>query len=160
MHTRYTAEGTVTPSCSKSHITYVVNIDDKITKLNIDFSYEPKCLDDMEISKHLIQGCLNTYCTDVNRDNQEDWKAYLPLKNLLTLSIDGPDGFRGAAHRLANHQQISISKESATYGFIKGDMLPGRWVITISVHAVVTEHCTYKLHVWEGESRDEDMDTL
>ncbi len=150
MNTLHLTEGTLTPSCSKSHISYVFNIDDNVSKLNIDFSYNPKFLDDIEMSQQIINTCLSEYCKDNEAEYKESWEEYLPIKNLLTLSIDDPHGFRGAAHRHPNNQKITISKEDATSGFIQGDIIPGSWTVTISVHVVVTETCNYKLHIWEG----------
>lgn len=83
MNTLHLTEGTLTPSCSKkSHISYVFNIDDNVSKLNIDFSYNPKFLDDIEMSQQIINTCLSEYCKDNEAEYKESWEEYLPIKKI------------------------------------------------------------------------------
>lgn len=144
------AEGKLTLSCSKSHIRYTFTLPDEISRLNIDFSYQPKKLLDEERSKTLIQEGMRKFCENPDVKEPDGWKSYMPLYNLLTVSIDDPKGFRGSAHRHTPVQHLFISEDRASPGFVQGGLPKGQWSVTISVHAVVTEECCYKLHVWEG----------
>ena len=59
------------------------------------------------------------------------------IRNLLTLSVFDPHGFRGAGHRHAPEQTVTIGRREATPGFIAGPMTPGRWEIELDLHAVL-----------------------
>jgi len=145
------AEGKLTPACSKSHIKYTFNLPVQSRRLNIDFEYQPKKLFDEERSKMLIQEGLRRFCENPDENELNSWKSYMPLSNLLTISIDDPKGFRGSVHRHTPVQHLFITEDAASPGLIQGSLPEGQWSVTISVHAVVTEECCYKLHVWEGD---------
>lgn len=153
MNTLICVEGNLTPSCSKSHISYTFNLKNECNRLNIDFSYEPKKLNDIDKSRELIQeGICNFVQDEQEREKlMSSWETYLPVLNLLTVSIDDSLKFRGCVHRHSPEQHLFIMEKLASDGLIPGKPGPGQWTVTISVHAVVTEFCKYRLHVWEGE---------
>ncbi|OPA80888.1 hypothetical protein BVG16_00630 [Paenibacillus selenitireducens] len=145
-------EGTLTPLSSKTHITYQFNIPGPAESLRIDFSYSPKVLDDKEQARVLIEEALDKYVDpSLQAVYKEQWEKFAPLKNLLTLSIDDPEGFRGSAHRHPNHQHHVLSPHESSPGFFAGPIHEGVWRVTISVHCVVTSECRYQLHIREGE---------
>jgi len=150
MNTILLAEGKLTPSCSKCHITYAFELNNDSSRLDIYFSYEPKVLDNIQKSKELICQGIVKFC-EGKHEELEQWEKYLPIKNLLTISIDDRDTFRGCAHNQLEHQHLFITKNNASNGLIPGNIAVGQWKVTISVHAAVTEICNYKLHITEGE---------
>ncbi|MFC6228160.1 hypothetical protein ACFQI7_10085 [Paenibacillus allorhizosphaerae] len=156
MNTLLRAGGTVTPSCSKSHITYTVHLHDTVEELHIEFAYEPKALADEAKAKTLIEEGLQRYILQESLESYKGgWESYLPLKNLLTLSFDDENGFRGAGHRHDPVQHLVIAAEEASPGLIPGSFPRGQLRVTISLHCIVTETCGYRLHVWEGGDGDE-----
>lgn len=149
-------EGNLTPLSSKTHITYQFYIPGAIDCLNIDFKYSPKTLDDRDLSRELIEEAICKYVPPAHRPVYiEQWERFFPLQNLLTLSIDDPEGFRGSAHRHPNTQQHVLSLLESSPGFFAGPIQEGIWRVTISVHCVVTPECRYHLHIWEGEVNHE-----
>lgn len=151
MTTLVLTEGLLTPSCSKSHITYSFNVPKESSRLDIHFSYDPKKLDHREKSKELIcEGICNFVDCGQERYINE-WESFLPVQNLLTLSVDDGREFRGCVHRQSPEQHLYIAGDSASPGLIPGTIPPGQWKVTISVHAVVTDVCRYKLHVMGAE---------
>lgn len=118
--------------------------------MKITYSYSPKNLEDGERARALIEECLKND-TGEYRSEYPDWTAYLPLKNLITLSLDAPGGYRGAAHRHDSEQVHILSEKSASAGFFKGKIIGGEWKITLSVHAIVTEECVCKLKIETGD---------
>ncbi|MDF2959587.1 MAG: hypothetical protein K0S39_1322 [Paenibacillus sp.] len=151
MKTLLKAEGTVTPSCSKSHITYTLHLHRECRELHVEFAYEPKKLDDEMKAQELIMEGLNQYIQDEHRKSYEDsWRDFLPLQNLLTLSFDDENGFRGAGHRHDPVQHLIISEADASPGLVPGVFPRGQVSIMINIHCVVTELCRYRMHVWEG----------
>jgi hypothetical protein len=67
------------------------------------------------------------------------------LKTLITLSLTGPDGFRGAGHRHGDHHQVQLGMHNATPGYLPGPIPAGEWTVTLHTHLVVD--------VTEGELR-------
>ena len=120
-----------------------------ISKLFITYSYSPKILEDKEKSFELIK-------ENLIRDAGEEWKEYtdyeefMPLKNLVTLALCSPEGYRGAAHRQADNQYHEISEQFASPGFTADKIVAGKWELRLNVHALVTEHCTCNIKI-EGE---------
>lgn len=147
MKTLLKVRGTLTPSCSRSHVNYVFHLDKDIKTMNISFSYSPKFLDDDVKARHLIEDHLSEY--GASDSDKKNWKTNLPLKNLLTLSLDGPNGFKGAAHRQDKEQELTIGEKSASDGLKTGKLEKGKWTVTISAHWVATDECSYQLHMWE-----------
>jgi hypothetical protein len=150
-------KGQVQPICSKSHISYWFELPEGAERLNIQFAYSPKTLDDEGKAKPLIETAIRQYISpELQTQYLEKWNTYMPLKNLLTISVDDPDQNRGAAHRHAPEQQLNISKLDASPGLVPGNLVPGQWRVTISLHAVVTE-CEYSLQVSKGGADDDTL---
>ncbi|MCI3921101.1 hypothetical protein MO973_12730 [Paenibacillus sp. TRM 82003] len=156
MNELLTAEGTLTPLSSKTHITYQFHIDEPHEAVTIDFQYSPKALEDPDAARPLIERALEKYAEpSIAELHAKQWERYAPLMNLLTLSVDDPEGFRGSAHRHPPEQRHELAKDGASPGFIAGPIVRGVWKITISVHCVVTPTCNYRLTVKKGRDAHE-----
>lgn len=137
------------PEDEKSTRIIPFTVDKGVSKLCITYAYSPKILEDEEKSIELIK-------ENLIRDAGEDWTEYtdyeefMPLKNLVTLYLRSPEGFRGAAHRQADSQYHEISKDFASVGFLKGDITAGEWQLCLNVHALVTDFCVCHIEI-EGE---------
>ena len=59
------------------------------------------------------------------------------IRNLVTVSVFDPAGFRGAGHRHAPEQEITIGRRAASPGFLPGPLTTGRWTIELDLHAVL-----------------------
>ncbi len=59
------------------------------------------------------------------------------LRNLVTLTVFDPDGFRGAAHRHDPDQRVVISRKEASPGFLRGTIQAGTWTVELDLHAVL-----------------------
>lgn len=133
----------VLKSHSKTNVSIPFEIPQGLQKLVIDYSYSPKELDDEKESIRLVK-------ENLLRDGYEDtgdYGEYLPLKNLITLSLDSPKGYVGAAHRQAPIQSHEISASFSSVGFVKTEIYEGEWVLTLNLHAVVTDQCTCEIEV-------------
>ncbi|MCJ8010248.1 hypothetical protein MUG84_00645 [Paenibacillus sp. KQZ6P-2] len=145
-------QGEVSPVCSKSHITYKFHISEPGGKLCIHFAYGPKNLEDRELSKTLVYESIEKYIEPSRRELvQAKWESYLPLKNLITVSVDDPDSHRGAGHRHDPEQLLHLSMKDASPGLISGPIHSGMWEVTLSLHAVVTDQCKFSLNIWQEE---------
>ncbi len=61
--------------------------------MKIEFSYSPKNLDDEEKAHKYIDDGFEKYAPEPYRKGYKPWYEYLPVKNLLTVSLDSPDGY-------------------------------------------------------------------
>jgi hypothetical protein len=145
-------EGLVTPVSSKTHISYKFYLGQPGGKLWISFVYEPKNLEDRDLAKKMIIESIDKYTEADQRERvQSKWESFLPLKNLITVSVDDPEGHRGAGHRHDPEQLLFLSEDAASPGLLRGRILPGMWEVTLSIHAVITNSCRYKLQLHQEE---------
>ena len=141
---------TIRPENEKGNVYIPFEVSEGINKLCITYSYSPKILEDEEKSIELIK-------ENLIRDAGENWTEYtdysefMPLKNLVTLSLLSPEGdYCGAAHRQADSQYHEISEDFASPGFLKMKITPGKWTLCLNVHALVTDFCVCDVKI-EGE---------
>ncbi len=134
----------------KTNVPLEFDLEHDAEYLKISYSYSPKRLEDEETARRKVLECL---LRDAPIDDEEysvDTEKYLPLLNLVTLSLDDENSYRGAAHRQANVQEHILSKDIASPGFIKGEIKKGMWQIVLNVHALVTEKCVCEIKVEAG----------
>lgn len=142
------------PEQSKTNVLFSFTVPVPQDRLRIHFSYSPKRLDDMETAKVLIDEGVKRYNPEAFEAVGYDWKDYLPLNNLLTLSADCNGVYRGCGHRQSPNQEIVIGPfPDVSDGFYPGPVEKGLWQIAISVHAVISAECDVILTV-TGERND------
>lgn len=139
----------LTPEDEKSTQFIPFTVPEGVSKLFITYAYSPKILEDKKKSYELIKENL---IRDAGEDWQEydDYEEFMPLKNLVTLYLRSPEGFRGAAHRQADSQHHEICESFASPGFLKGKITAGEWELCLNVHALVTDFCICHIEI-EGE---------
>lgn len=135
------------PEDSARHIALTANVPDGLRALRIEFSYEPKHMTDEAEGLRVLTEGARRYVPEDERAAYGDPRTWLPLSNLLSLSVDAPDGYRGCAHRHDPVQTFILGEQSASYGFEPGRVTPGTWRFVISTHAVVSSPCTARLEV-------------
>lgn len=117
----------ITPEQDKTNIFINFNVPDGIKKLIINYSYSPKTVNGKTAIK-LIEEKIKQYGAEGSTAD------YLPVKNLITLSLNDANGYRGAAHRQAEIQHHEISESYADAGFLKGKINSGIWQIALNIH--------------------------
>ncbi|MBD0381406.1 hypothetical protein [Paenibacillus sedimenti] len=146
------SQGQVTPVCSRSHITYKFHVPESGGMLWFSFAYGPKNLENLERSRDLIHESIDKYTEPDQRGRlQAKWESFIPLKNLITVSLDDPERHRGAGHRHDPEQLLFLSEDNASPGFVSGSIPSGMWEATLSLHAIVTDTCQYILQIWREE---------
>lgn len=139
--------GKVTPGQDKTNIPLEFAVPGGVEKLIIDYEYSPKIFDDEEKAEKLLEESIEKYLGDEYEAKPQD---FMPVKNLITLSLDSNGVYRGAAHRQADKQHHEISREYASPGFIKGEIHSGKWQVVLNVHCCACD-VDYKIKV-TGES--------
>ncbi|TNJ67720.1 hypothetical protein FE784_02880 [Paenibacillus hemerocallicola] len=134
---------------TRTHIVYSFSVSEMCRRLHIDFRYSPKTLDDEALAMDIVRQSVHKYGARSEQSIADGLKKWLPLKNLITVSVDDPSGFRGACHRQHAEQHLFLAADSASPGLMPGPLQVGNWSITLSVHALVTDLCSYRLTVRE-----------
>ncbi|WP_105619941.1 hypothetical protein [Vallitalea okinawensis] len=148
MKTYIDAKGILTRDCMKSQIIYQFFVDKPLNGLYISFYYYPKSTSEQQQKKLICEYYIKEYPDAVQSEYKKEIEKEEYFYNLLTLSIDDDKGFRGSYHKHWMVDEIVIEKESATKGFIAGEIKEGNWKVTISNHAILTENVTYHIKVW------------
>lgn len=135
--------GKVTPDLDKTNIPLEFTVPEGVEKLIIDYEYSPKIFDDEEKAEKLLEESIEKYLGDEYEAKPQD---FMPVKNLITLSLDDNGVYRGAAHRQADKQHHEISRDFASVGFIKGEIHGGKWQVVLNVHCCACD-VDYKIKV-------------
>ena len=139
----------LTPENEKTNVPLDFYVEDDFSKLEIHYAYSPKNMDDIEKSMVLID-------ENIKRDAGENYgdytsrEEYLPLKNHITISLDSPSAYIGAAHGHSNKQHHIISEEFSSVGFEKTKIEKGKWTLTLNVHALITEKADFCVKIEGG----------
>jgi fido (protein-threonine AMPylation protein) len=129
----------ITQSAHQAHLVYRVDIPAGLTEIDVHFQYGPIVESDKDsIIKAAVREGLSESVI------QED----TTLRNLLTVSINDPEVFRGAHHFFSEEQRIKINTEKATEGFIAGEIHEGYWEFIISCHGVFSEEVNGQIAVF------------
>ena len=137
-------EGEIGREASRSHLAFPFELREGVGRLELEFSFAPAFLEDGPSAKRLAaEACLRFGLPP----GAEEGRSRERIRNLLTVSLDDPAGFRGCAHRHRPSQAIFLSATEATPGFLPGPLGAGRWRATISVHLVASPSCAYRLRV-------------
>lgn len=143
-------EFSVYPENEKTNMSLPFAVGEGVKSLKFTFSYSPKVLTDRERARLLIE-------RNIEKDAGEyageypSWEEFLPLKNLITLSVDDPTAYRGCAHRQAECMEHIISDSFASPGFNKGAIQAGQWQAVLNLHGVVTEKIDCHLKIEAGD---------
>ncbi|MBB6733049.1 hypothetical protein [Cohnella zeiphila] len=140
---------TLKPEDSRSHIRCPFQLEQSASKMFIHFSYGPKLLDDRQQARELMEECVERYIEPERRSLVlGSMDRYFPLSNLITVSVDDPETYRGACHRHDPEQQLFLGESASSPGLTKGRLPSGLWSVTLSVHSIVTDTCEYRLRIW------------
>ncbi|MDE5604544.1 MAG: hypothetical protein K2I73_03050 [Eubacterium sp.] len=128
--------GKILPEQDKTNISLPFTVPNGMEKLIIDYEYSPKILDDEDKATKLLEKSIEKY---LGGEYKAEPKEFMPVKNLITLSLDENGNYKGAAHRQADQQHHEISKDFASVGFEKGEITSGNWTLVLNVHCCACE---------------------
>ena len=131
-------------SDDRTTLVFPFEVPQGIRLLSLHMIYSPVWLEDKVESRRMIQRAMRTYAP---WEPVETWQNYLPLSNLITLSLDDPMGYRGNAHRKAGKQTHTLSAEAASPGFYAGPIHAGTWRACVHIHSQVTKDCGFSLSI-------------
>jgi hypothetical protein len=146
------------PADHQTHRRYAFQVPPGCTLLRIHVSYAPKLLGLSESRELIDRARVNqvaAFSSRVGEALAARWSADLGptppdvrIPNLLTISLDDAAGvYRGAGHRHMPEQALSISRDAASPGLVPGALPPGEWLLTVSVHTLVSPQCDVSIQI-------------
>jgi hypothetical protein len=134
----------LTPESSRRAFDLPFALERPAERLRIDFSYEPKRYADREDSLRLIAECLRGRGAKLEGRTAE---RYLPLVNLVTISLDCGTDYIGCAHRHDREQVHFIGAAASSPGFFPFAPRAGAYRVVVSAHCVLSPSCEVSLRV-------------
>lgn len=133
------------PSMINKHFRFAFFVEKEGKTLKIKYTYSPKKLEDDDFARELIKDCYAGYGL---APSPAEIEAELPLYNLITLSLDSPDGLVGTAHRHVNIAEYSVSADGSSAGFAKTPIIKGEWAVVLSTHSVLSQKVDVEVEVY------------
>ena len=127
----------------------------EIQEVRISFSFSPAFETEKSICLPRIEDALGRYYDSYSRALQPmESLGFLPIKNLITLSV-GKDGkYLGNAHRWEPEQEHVFTAVSASRGFVPPEKLSGEWSGMLHLHEIISLQCRGTLYI-EGRSAND-----
>lgn len=137
-----------TPADAQSDVAFSFACPDTVRQVRVFFSFSPGLENAEDICRPQVERALARYYDSYPRDLQPmDAARFLPVKNLVTLSLDKDGQYLGNAHRWATVQEHALSAEAASLGFTPPARVPGLWSGMLHLHEIISPVCRARLRV-------------
>lgn len=128
----------IEPKDNQTNIPLTFTLKKDYSKMVIRYQYGPSYASQEE-SYRLVKEALERYYPQNRNITESDIKNYLPIENLVTLSLSLNGDYLGARHTKERNQEVVISLHQSSLGFPKQSVSKGEWEIQLNVHCVVSE---------------------
>ena len=132
---------------SKTNIILDFELEKDYNQLVFHLCYSPKEVDNTQIAKSQIEEAIKRFIPNNAQNGNVCWQDFVPLCNLITLSLDYQNQYLGCAHRQAPSQTHYINQSSPSYGFITHQPVKGHYRAVLNVHAVIGDDVTYQIEI-------------
>ncbi len=144
----------ITEADTKKHISGDFLVEKPFSKLVFECSYTPKYLEDAQKGLKMMREAVIKADYSLSDFPDEELLKNMPLANHIGWSIDSPVEFLGTKHEHNPNQVLTIGNGCSTPGFKNSPIYEGRWAITASLNAVLTD--TISIHITIlGDNEDE-----
>jgi hypothetical protein len=146
----------VTRADHQTHRSFVFDVPDSCTQLDVHTRYTPKFVSTQEsdrLVRQAVSSQVEALTPRVGSYLAQRWAvdfdgAQLRVPNLLTISLDDAAGaYRGAGHRHTAEQQLTLGPQGASPGLVAGPLPAGRWTLTLTAHTVVSDQCEVEIQI-------------
>ena len=144
----------VTSNETKKHISGDFLVNKPYHKLVFECSYSPKYLEDAQKGLAMMREAVVKADYLLSDFPDEELIKNMPLANHIGWSIDSPVELLGTKHNHNPNQRLEISHGRSTPGFKNTPIYEGKWTITASLNAVLTDKLTIHI-VISGDDGDE-----
>lgn len=147
----------LTPKDSQKNIPFVFQLNEAYERLVMTFEYGPSHATEEE-SFVVVKESLKHYFPFKGEITNDVVREFLPVENLVTVSLSYNGEYLGARHTKERTQKIVISENGASLGFPTHAIRPGEWEIQLNAHCVASTEVTAKVGVYvEGVKEDEPI---
>lgn len=129
----------LTPANSQTNLCIDFDTQQDFDALQLHCVYSPKTVEDPALARQLIEASIAKYMPRKLLPVLGNWKDYIPLNNLITLSVDYNGAYLGAAHRHMPDQTHILSEGFSSPGFLCQKAAAGHWRAVLNVHALVSD---------------------
>lgn len=142
-----------TPADAQTDVPFAFTVPTGVTELRVQFCFAPGKEESEELCRPQVEKALIRYYDCFPRTLQPmEAGRFLPVKNLITVSLDREGVCLGNAHRWATEQEHILRKDFAAPGFHPPADLPGSWTGMLHLHEVISPVCTGRLRIEGRES--------
>lgn len=134
----------------QTHIKLPFILEENFDYLKIIFSFGPQIVAPEE-AKAYIQEAMSMFFTPKEQEAMH-WSDFLPLVNLLTISVKQKNQYLGCYHHKACNQEIILAADRSSRGFDKVNLSQGQgpWEIQISAHCMLSHQGFAEIIVYGG----------
>lgn len=125
----------LTPEDNQKNIKMPFDLDKAFKQMTIHFSYTPQQIED-RIALNEIRKAIPLFYSQFSEVSPE---SFLPLENLITVSIAYEDHYLGCRHHKSSRQMFTISADYASFGYLQHPVIPGNWELQLNNHCVLSE---------------------
>lgn len=131
---------------TQSNIKLPFIVKDNHSTMTIYFTYLPDKSRDY-IAKEQVRQALEKY--SLPEASPEDLKVnnYLPVENLITLSLSKDGQYLGGHHNKSNDQKIVLSEKEASHGFWPVKVEPANWELQLNCHCIASKNVEAKVRI-------------
>lgn len=141
-----------TPEDTAHDVPFAFTCTPDMTAVVVKFSFSPGKEYKEEICRPQVESALTRYYDRYPRNMQPmSAEQFMPVKNLITVSLTREGVYIGNAHRWATEQEHVLTPEHASPGFVPPEKIEGSWTGMLHLHEVLSECCTGHLRI-EGRT--------
>lgn len=136
------------PADAQTDVPFAFCCTQDITEIRILFSFSPGMETAEEICRPQVEKALARYYDCYPRTLQPmDENRFLPVKNLVTLSVDCQGVYLGNAHRWDTQQEHIFNRAWASRGFHPPAQMAGDWTGMLHLHEIISAECRAYLKI-------------
>lgn len=148
METIIDKEMILTPANHQKHIKIPFVLTKAYESLHAQFSFSPQRVDREKALVIISQVLPDYFGAEQLKAKPED---FLPLENLLTISVSHCDEYVGSRHHKATEQEVYISAEGSSAGYLPHAVKPGDWEVQIHPHCLLSDQVLVRLTIQGGK---------
>lgn len=135
------------PAHSASDVPFAFSCPASVQELHISFTYAPGDETNAACVRQ-VEDAITRYYDRYPRELEPmTVQQYLPVKNLITLSLEKDGVYLGNGHRWDTAQDHVISTDYASFGFSSPQDMQGQWRGMLHLHEIISPTCTGTLRV-------------
>lgn len=124
---------------ARTHIEIPFTLGREYESLKIVLKYDPG-ITPYDLTRKIANAAEEIFIPEEERQGaMKEFIENLILENTITTSLRYEGKYLGAWHNKSPNQEIYISKDKSFVGYVKQEILPGSYLLILSLHSI---NCT------------------